>query len=332
MKNIFNGLVVAFLVSLWISPVQAVIIKIATLSPDGTYWMQKMREGAREVAELTDRRVRFKFYPGGVMGDDKAVIRKIRIGQLQGGAVVAGSLSQIFPDIQIYSIPMIFRSLEEVDHVRASIDPLLHDGLNRQRFVVLGIAGGGFAYIMSTKPVRTLNDLHKQKVWVPDNDPMAITVVKNFGVTPIPLSLADVRTGLQTGLIDTIAAPLIGAIQMQWHTQLQYLTDFPLMYIYALLAVDQKIFKRIASEDQKIVYQVMGRVFKDIEAKNRQDNLDGLTVLRNQGIQFLTPSSAALSGWQSASQKTSQLLIRDGKLSHSMVDLLKQHLAEYRTP
>ncbi len=332
MKNIFNGLVVVFLVSLWISPVQAVILKIATLSPDGTYWMQKMREGAREVAELTDRRVRFKFYPGGVMGDDKAVIRKIRIGQLQGGAVVAGSLSQIFPDIQIYSIPMIFRSLEEVDHVRASIDPLLNDGLNRQRFVVLGIAGGGFAYIMSTKPVRTLNDLRKQKVWVPDNDPMAITVVKNFGVTPIPLSLADVRTGLQTGLIDTIAAPLIGAIQMQWHTQLQYLTDFPLMYIYALLAVDQKIFKRIASEDQKIVYQVMGRVFKDIEAKNRQDNLDGLTVLRNQGIQFLTPSSAALSGWQSASQKTSQLLIRDGKLSHSMVDLLKQHLAEYRTP
>ncbi|MBW2100225.1 MAG: TRAP transporter substrate-binding protein DctP, partial [Deltaproteobacteria bacterium] len=79
-------------------PAHAVVFKIATLSPDGSFWMQKMREGAEEVAQKTNNRVRFKFYPGGVMGDDKVVLRKIRIGQLHGGAVVSGSLSDYFPD------------------------------------------------------------------------------------------------------------------------------------------------------------------------------------------------------------------------------------------
>ena len=80
----------------------AVRLKIATLTPEGSMWMEKMRKGAIKVAKATDNRVQFKFYPGGVMGDDKAVLRKIRIGQLHGGAVVSGSLSRFFPANQLY--------------------------------------------------------------------------------------------------------------------------------------------------------------------------------------------------------------------------------------
>ncbi|MCU7941035.1 MAG: TRAP transporter substrate-binding protein DctP [gamma proteobacterium symbiont of Bathyaustriella thionipta] len=72
--------------------VQAKTFKIATLSPDGSDWMQKMRSGAKEIKQKTNGRVKFKFYPGGVMGDDQAVLRKIRIGQLHGGALGGGSL------------------------------------------------------------------------------------------------------------------------------------------------------------------------------------------------------------------------------------------------
>ena len=90
--------------------VQAMRLKIATLSPEGSVWMQKMREGAEELARKTDSRVKIKYYPGGVMGDDKAVLRKIRIGQLHGGAVISGSLSKFYPDNQIYSLPLKFKS------------------------------------------------------------------------------------------------------------------------------------------------------------------------------------------------------------------------------
>ena len=83
----------------------AVTIKIATISPEGSMWMEKMREGAGQVAKATDNRVKFKFYPGGVMGNDKAVLRKIRINQLQGGALMAGSLTSFFPETRSMPSP-----------------------------------------------------------------------------------------------------------------------------------------------------------------------------------------------------------------------------------
>ena len=106
-----------------------VVLKIATLAPEGQTWMNMMHAAADEVARKTDGRVKFKFYPGGGMGDTKAVLRKIRIGQLQGGLVTSGSLSKFYPDNQIYNLPITFNSFDEVDFVRGHMDQLIIDGL-----------------------------------------------------------------------------------------------------------------------------------------------------------------------------------------------------------
>ena len=92
--------------------------KIATVAPDGSQWMQMLRSAAKEIKAATDGRAELKFYAGGVMGNDKKVLRKIRIGQLQGGAFTANGLSERYPDILIYGLPLIFNSQEEVDWVR----------------------------------------------------------------------------------------------------------------------------------------------------------------------------------------------------------------------
>ncbi|MCP4371198.1 MAG: C4-dicarboxylate ABC transporter, partial [Deltaproteobacteria bacterium] len=144
----------------------AVILKIATLPPDGSNWMIAMRQGAEEVAKKTENRVRFKFYPGGVMGDDKAVLRKIRIGQLHGGILTSGSLSKFYPDILVYNLPMALKSFGEVDYVRKRMDNILIDGLDKNGFVIFGLAEGGFAYLMSTTPVKNTDNLKKNKVWI----------------------------------------------------------------------------------------------------------------------------------------------------------------------
>ncbi|RLB77814.1 MAG: C4-dicarboxylate ABC transporter, partial [Deltaproteobacteria bacterium] len=226
---------------------QAMRFKIATLSPEGSVWMQKMREGAEELASQTNNRVKIKFYPGGVMGDDNAVLRKIRIGQLHGGAVVGGSLSRFYPDNQIYSLPLMFRSFKEIDYVRKHLDQRIVEGLEEGGFVTFGIAEGGFAYVMSTVPIRTVDDMRRQKVWIPDNDPMILEAVKAFNITPFLLSIADVRAGLQTGLINTVTTPPIGAVALQWHTQIKYLMYEPFLYIFGVLAVDSKPFGKIST-------------------------------------------------------------------------------------
>ena len=323
-------IMVALLVML-ASQAQAMQFKIATLSPEGSVWMQKMREGAKELAQKTNNRVRLKFYPGGVMGDDKAVLRKIRIGQLHGGAVVGGSLAQFYPDNQIYSLPLKFKSFEEIDYVRKILDQRIIEGLEKGGFVTFGIAEGGFAYVMSKMPIRSVQEMSQQKVWIPDNDPMILEAIKAFGITPIPLSIADVRAGLQTGLINTVAIPPIGAIALQWHTQIKYLMEEPFLYIYGVFAVDRKVFSKISPEDQQVFREIMGHVFSDLNRINRQDNVNALKTLRKQGIEFIKVPAASLAKWYNDAAAVPKRLIEAGRLSQEMAYTLENLLKEYRS-
>jgi len=309
----------------------AMWFKIATLSPEGSVWMERMREGAEELARRTNNRVRIKYYSGGVMGDDKAVLRKIRIGQLQGGAFVGGSLSEYYRDNQIYSLPLFFRSFKEIDYVRERLDKRIMDGFEKGGFVTFGIAEGGFAYVMSTVPIRTVEDMRGQKVWIPDNDSMILETVKAFDITPIPLSIADVRAGLQTGLINTVTTPPIGALALQWHTQIKYLLDEPFLYIFGMLAVDRDAFFKISPEDQKIFREIMGAVFKALDRRNREDNIKALETLRNQGIEFVRPSAEATKIWLKDASEVPKRLVETDRLSQEMVDTLGNLLKEYRT-
>jgi TRAP-type C4-dicarboxylate transport system substrate-binding protein len=310
---------------------QAMRFKIATLSPEGSVWMQKMREGADELTRKTDNRVTIKYYPGGVMGDDQAVLRKIRIGQLHGGAVVGGSLSQFYPDNQIYSLPLKFRSFKEVDYVRRHLDSRIIQGLEKGGFVTFGIAEGGFAYVMSKVPIRTVEEMRRQKVWIPDNDPMILESVKAFGITPFPLSIADVRAGLQTGLINTVTTPPIGAVALQWHTQINHLMYEPFLYIYGVLAVDRKAFAKISPDDQQRFREIMGLKFRELDRLNREDNVNALEVLRKQGIEFIKPSGEALRKWYDDAGTVPKRLVNAGKLSQDMVDTLETLLKDYRS-
>jgi TRAP-type transport system periplasmic protein len=308
----------------------AMRFKIATLSPEGSVWMQKMREGADELARKTDNRVTIKYYPGGVMGNDKAVLRKIRIGQLHGGAVVSGSLSKFYPDNQIYNLPLKFRSFEEVDYVRKHLDVRIAQGLEKGGFVTFGIAEGGFAYVMSTVPIRTVKEMRRQKVWIPDNDTMILEAVKAFGITPFPLSIADVRAGLQTGLINTVTTPPIGAVALQWHTQINYLMYEPFLYIYGVLAVDRRAFAKILPDDQRVFRKIMGRIFREIDQLNRKDNVNALKTLRKQGIKFIKPLAEALDIWHHEAEAVPKRLVNAGKLSQDMVNTMETLLKDYR--
>ena len=310
---------------------RATVFKIGTLSPEGSVWMEIMREGAESIEKKTEGRVKFKFYPGGVMGSDQAVLRKIRIGQLHGGAVVAGSLSNIFPDISVYALPFTFDSLAEVDYVRERMDSELKKGLEKNGFVGFGPAEGGFVYIMSKSPVRTISDLSGLKVWVPENDEISLEAVKSFGVSPIALSIGEVRTGLQTGLIDTIGTSPIGAIALQWHTQLKYLMDVPLLYVYALMVIDKKDFDKLSPPDRQIVRETMDATFDKLDKINRKDNIEALKALKSQGIDFVELSEDTVAIWKNGVANIPEQLIENGRLSKDIFDSLTEHLKNYRS-
>lgn len=318
-----------FLVCLSLS-VDAKTFKIATIFPDGTSWMNTVREGASEIVKRTEGRVKFRFYPGGVMGNDTTVLRKIRIGQLHGAALTSGGVAKIYSDSQIYNIPFAFNSYAEVDYVRQRMDKQIIDGLKKKGFISFGLSGGGFAYLMSSSKLEAIDDLKHQKVWSPQGDRISRAALESLGVTPIPLPLTDVLTGLQTGLINTVGSSPIGAIALQWHTRVKYLTDIPLLYLYATLVVKRKEFERLSPADQKIVDEVMSRTFQKISEKNRQDNVAARKALNNQGISFITPENSKRRKWNDKVSQAMTDLTKQGYFSEVMLKTLRNHLNDYR--
>jgi TRAP-type C4-dicarboxylate transport system substrate-binding protein len=308
----------------------AVKIKIATLAPAGTTWMKEMKKGAEEIRKQTGGRVKFKFYPGGVMGNDQAVHRKIRINQLQGGAFSSSGLTSVDTSIQVLSMPMLFNSFDEVDAVRKVMDDKIKQHVEQKGFVILGISEGGFARIMSNKPINTLQDIRNSKVWIPEGDNLVQETYSKLGISPIPLPISDVFTGLQTGLIETIASTSTGAIAFQWHSKLNYMVDIPVMYVIGVLAINKKAFDKIKPADQQIVRAEMNKVFSILDKINRKDNINATEALKNQGIKVIKPSVEETKKWKQLSEQSIQNMIKNGMIDKALIDDINNLLAEYR--
>lgn len=308
----------------------AMDIKIATIAPDGTLWMQELRKGGEEIARRTEGRVNFKFYPGGSMGSDRSVLRKIRAGQLHGGALTGGALADIFPDTQLYSLPYLFRSYEELDYVRTRLDKTLAQGIENHGFVTFGFSDGGFAYIMSNVPVRRVDELKAQKVWVPEGDDITRLTLEAVGVSPTSMAITDVLTGLQTGLITTVGSSPVGAIALQWHTKIKYVTDVPGMYLYGTLAIDKKSYGRLSATDQTIVRTIMERIFVDMNHQTRNDDRNARDALRKLGIEFVAMPVEDLARMRTASEQTIDRLAKQGVVTPATLKALRAHLDAFR--
>jgi len=309
---------------------QAVTFKIASLSPDGSYWMESIRTATKEIETQTSGRVKFKLYPGGVMGDDKSVLKKMRFKQLNGAALTNSGLSSIYSDIQLYNLVLKFRSLAEIDYIRSKMDAKLNEGLAKKGIISFGFVEIGMTYLMSTNPIRNLADMKGQKAWAPENNKIAIAAQKAFSVSPIPLPVRDVLMGLQTGMVNVVVTSPMGALALQWHTKVKYLTQLPLSYVFGVLALNKKDFEKLTQEDQTVVQTVLTKVLADINRHSREDNYKASAALKKQGIEFIDPTPDAAKELRALMKDTEKQLVNSGQLSEALVKELNQHLRNFR--
>ena len=310
--------------------VESATLKIATLSPEGSDWMKVLRLSAKEIEEKTSGNVKLKIYPGGVMGDDKAVMRKMRIGQLQGAVLTSGGLVNSYKDIGIYGLPMLFRSQAEVDLTRAQIDEVLMEGLEAKGFMGFGLAGVGFAYPMSQVAATNVSEVRKMKIWTPDNDLEALTAFEAFNISPIPLPYGDVLMGLQTGLINGIAAPPVGTLLLQWHTQVSYALDLPLLYVYGSFVISNKAFKKLSTEDRQTVSNVLNAAVNQVDRAAKQDDQKAKKALSGQGISWLAPVSDDFAEWDRLASTARKALVEDGYVSEPLYERVVSILEKIR--
>lgn len=304
-------------------------IKFATLAPEGSTWMKSMRQMDDEVRARTDNRLGFKFYPGGVQGDEKDVLRKIRIGQLHGGGFTGYGLGSVASDVRVLEMPFMFRNLEEFDYVRDGINDQLNQVFDKGGYLNLGWVDVGFVYIFSKKAIATPEELAAARMWIWAGDPLAELFFKAFGISPIPLAAPDVLTSLQTGVIDTAYSSTLGCIALQWYTRISHMTDVPFTHALGAAMISKKAMRKVSAEDLAILQEVAAPIMRDLTLQTRVQNLEAIQEMEKEGVKVVKVSDAV----QKQFHDTGMGAWDDGagKLySAELLEKVKSLLVEYR--
>ncbi len=305
-------------------------LKVATAMPEGSEWMTDLRASAAEIKEKTDGRVVIKYYGGGSMGSDSQVLKRISIGALHGGVFTPSALMEMYGGLGLYGLSMIFKSEAEANFVRSRMDSKIAAGLEEAGFTSFGFAATGFALIMSKEPVSSLDDLKGKRVWVPEGDEVSRITMEAMEVTPIPLAITDVYTGLQTGALDIIAMSSVGAVLLQYHTKVKYVTDVPLVYTMGLMVISNKAFAKVSAEDQLIVREVLSAIYHKYDKLNFEDDREAKEALFNAGLKPVVPPPLELEKLEALLQKTNLEMAQDGVVSLELYEEMMGHVEEYR--
>ncbi len=309
---------------------QQYIIKFATLAPEGSTWMNVMKEYDQAIRKESGGNIGFKIYPGGVQGDEKDVLRKIKLGQLHSAGVTGNGLTSIAPKVRILDSPFLFKSYNEADYITSTFDKEFSQAFEERGYVNLGWAEVGFIYVFTNARIQTPADMKNVKMWMWEGDPIAEATFSAIGVNPIPLSITDVLTSLQTKLIDGVYTPPLAAIALQWFTRVKYMLNAPLADASGAVVISKKKFDELPADLREILVR-NGRLYmQKLTRLSREENAKSIETLKKHGISVTDPPSQQVLDTYAELGKKARKLLTVKLFSEDLLNRVEQSLNEYR--
>lgn len=259
-------------------------LKIATLAPEGSSWMRMFHAWAQRIEARTDGRVRPRFYAGGIQGDERDMLRKIRLGQLSGAAITGIGLSSIAPEVRALEQA---RSYHDLDALRTALDGELRARFEARGFVLASWGDVGPVHLFSKKPIRTLADLRAARLWAWSDDPVSKLLVQVLALQGVPLGVPDVLPALSTGQVDAFFGSPLSTVALQWASHAGYMSTVVLSQATGALVIDKAVLDRLPAADRAVVRQESDALQAEVLRQVRVDNEQALVALRRRGVQPL---------------------------------------------
>ena len=309
---------------------QEYLIKVATIAPDGSTWVKVLKEYDSQIRKESSGRMGFKIYAGGVAGDEIDVLKKIRIGQYHAAGFTGVGIGEIAPNLRVLDSPFLFKSYDEVDYIYQKFDDEFEREIEKGGFVLLGWAEVGFVYTFTKTPVYGVDDLKKLKMWAWQGDPIAEVAYKVIGVTPVPLSITEVLTSLQTGIIDGVYGSPLAILATQWFTRVKYMHDVPLSNASGALLISKRYFDSLPKDLQEILLRNGKKYMRKLVELSREENKKAIETLKKNGIMITEPpSKKVLNEYDEVGKKIRRALV--GKVfSQDWLDKVEKAVEEYR--
>jgi TRAP-type transport system periplasmic protein len=259
-------------------------LRIATLAPSGSPWMEVLDKANSEIKDKTAGRVTLKYFEGGQQGDEKDFVRKIKLGQLDGAAVTSIGLAMIDESIRVLELPMLFDSAEEVDYVADKMWPHFQEKFAKKGFKLQDRGEVGWVYFLSTNKVESIGDLKGQKLWMWGDDALVGAMFKKLALNGVPLGVPEVDASLTSGKINACYGSPVAAVALQWYSKVKFMTSMPMSFAIGATVVSLDSLKKLSAEDQKTVDSISNTYAKKLRKTIRKANDDAKSTMTRKGI------------------------------------------------
>ena len=304
-------------------------LRLATLAPDGSSWMKILGKGAAEIDTKTTGRVKVKYYAGGVQGDERDVVRKMNLGQLDGGAFTSVGLSMVEESIRVLELPRMFASVEELDYVADKMWPYFQKKFEAKGFRLGDRGEVGWIYLMSKDELKSLADVKAQKIWLWGDDSLVKAMYKKLGVSGVPLGVPEVEPALTTGRINACYGSPLAAVALQWNTKVKYMTSMPMSYAIGATVMKLDVVKKISADDEKLIGKITKGMQKTLRKQIRKDNESARKQMERKGVKITETSPELVAAFDKAAQDVWKELA--GKMySKAELEMVMKYRDEYR--
>ncbi len=306
-----------------------VVVKMATLAPDGSIYHLILKEMGESWKTASGGRVTLRLYPGSVAGDDADVVRKMRLGTLNGGLLTSVGVAAIDRSVMALEVPMMYTSAEEVDYVLAKMQPRLAAALESKGFILLNWADAGWVRFFTKTPVRTPEDLkgHKLFSWAGDND--ALEIWKGAGFNPVPLPSTEISTALQTGLVSALPTTPQAAVLLQWYMHAKNMTDVRWALLLGATVVTKAAWEKVPADVRPALLKAAQDAGARLREESKKAGERDVEAMRKRGLNVVSLDAKTEALWRSAAEATYPK-VRGKIVPADTFDEAKRLLAELR--
>ena len=308
----------------------AVKVRLGTLVPKGASSYKHLQAMGEQWRKATAGGVSLTIYPDGTMGGEADMVRRMRVGQLQAGALTAVGLTEIEPAVAgLQNMPLIFRSLEEVDYIGEKLRPLLEQRLAEKGFIVLFWADAGWVRFFSKQPVIQPEDLKKTKLFVWAGSPVSVDIYKSGGFNAIPLETVDILPNLQTGLINAIATPPFFALAAHIDGPAPNMLELNWAPLVGANVIARKTWEAIPRASQEAMLKAAAEAGKLVKESNRRESIEAVDAMKKRGLKVHPVTPELRADWEKMAAAFYPK-IRGGLVPPEIFDQVVNLLKEYR--
>lgn len=284
-------------------------IRLATLAPRSSELVKAFTRIDKGLRKATGGNWGIKLYPSGVAGDEKDVIRKMRVGQMDGTAVTSVGLSQVLRELAVLTAPGVINTYAELGRVQKAMNKEWERKLEEKGYRLVGWGEIGMIRYFSNSPIRKPSDFKNLRPWVWPQSHTMKAVWEAIGCTGVPLGVPEVYGALQTKMIDAITSTAVAVVALQWHSKLNHVTASTHGPLVGGMVISTSKWNALPPEVQAALGEQISTSYEGDNENMRRVDIKAYKKLLKRGYTAVEYSDEGKKEWKVVNQKARESLV-----------------------